>query len=177
MSLGELCTIVSPPHSPFESGRDEDWSKIEIELGTRLPDDYKKFIDLFGTGNLGNYFYILNPFAFNEFVNLFNQTQELLDANREVRKNFPEAVPFSLYPEPNGILPWAFLDTGDVLFWLTKGKPNDWTVVVQESRLAEWEQFSESMSSFLTKLFRGDLSSRILGEKCRQVCVTFEPVK
>src|SRR5438045_513390 len=106
LSLEELCTIVSPPNHPFESGRDEDWSSVGDELGTKLPDDFKEFIDLFGTGELGTFFYVFNPFSSNEFVNLFNQIQELLDANREVRKNFPEAVPFPLYPEENGILPW-----------------------------------------------------------------------
>jgi hypothetical protein len=174
MNFEDLCSVVLPPYYPFESGRDEDWSKIELELGTALPDDFKKFITLFGTGQLGSFIYVLNPFAANEFVNLFKQIQESLDANKEIRKDFPEAVPFSLYPEQNGILPWAFTDNGDVLCWLTKGQPDEWIVVVQESRLAEWEQFSESMSGFLTKLFRGELSSNILGNHFIQVPVTFE---
>jgi hypothetical protein len=174
MSFKEFCNIVLPPNYPFESGRDEDWSKIEARLGTTLPDDFKKFISQFGTGRLGNFIYVLSPFASNEFVNLFNQTHERLDANREIRKDFPEAVPFSLYPEQNGVLPWAFTDNGDVLCWLTKGKPNEWIVVVQESRLAEWEQFSESMSGFLTKLFTGNLSSNILGNHFIQIPITFE---
>lgn len=177
MSLEEFCAIVFPPKSPFESGKDEDWAKVELEIGIKLPDDFKKFIEVYGTGKLGDFFYVLNPFAANKYVNLFEQIKVRLDANRMMQKQFPRSVPFPLYPEPDGILPWAFTDNGDVLFWLTKGEPDEWIVVVQESRLAEWEQFPESMSDFLTNLFKGKLSSRILGDDQEQESVAFKSLE
>jgi hypothetical protein len=141
MSVKELCAILSFPDSPVEN--DGAWQKIEDELGISFPDDYKQFIDIFGTAYIGNFMYVLNPFAENRNFNFSEQHIMILEAFREIGSFFGgEKFPYPLYPDKGGLLPWGFSINGDHL----------------------------SMSSFLVKLLKKEIQSEILGDNLRITC-------
>lgn len=50
MSFEQLIEVVAPPDNPFEAGTPSQWGEVENLLGTSLPEDYKKFINSFGSG-------------------------------------------------------------------------------------------------------------------------------
>ena len=51
--MSDIATVAEPiSRSRSPVGLDRSWGEIEREFGTELPDDYKGFIDLYGTGVL-----------------------------------------------------------------------------------------------------------------------------
>ncbi|MCI0662085.1 MAG: SMI1/KNR4 family protein, partial [Acidobacteria bacterium] len=48
-----------------------------------------------------------------------------------------------------GLLPFAMTDNGDVLHWDTLGMPEDWTVIVNEARAPEYDEFESNFTDFL----------------------------
>jgi hypothetical protein len=163
MTLETLVSIAPPPGEPHEVGSNEGWLEVNRALGTDLPADYKKFIELYGTGVLGGFLWIYNPFSKDHNQNLLVRIPEDLNIWRSMRAKYGESeCPYPLYPEPNGILPWGHIDTGSELFWQTNGEPDEWTVVVNEARGPEFEGFNQSMSGFLASLLMGDISSDVL---------------
>jgi hypothetical protein len=49
MSITELMQLVPPPIKPFEAGTLAQWHKIEDQLGTKFPRDYRDFIFAYGS--------------------------------------------------------------------------------------------------------------------------------
>jgi hypothetical protein len=84
---------VPPPPSPVECGDDEAFAAIEHELALTLPIDYKQYIAAYGSGGWHGFWWLLNPFAENEHMNLLIQSQNrrpkkwsCLDAERATRE-------------------------------------------------------------------------------------------
>ncbi len=164
MTLELLLDFVSPPKSPTDPGKGRDWSEVERSLDTTLPTDYKEFVNLLGTGELAGCIWVYNPFAnVRDGQNLLVRVSEVLEIWRQTRADYGETeCPYPLYPEPDGLLPWGHVDTGSELFWQTSGRPDEWTVVVNESRGPEFERFNKSMTGFLVSLFSGSIRSDVL---------------
>src|SRR5262249_44977111 len=74
-----------------------------------------------------------------------------LDALRKLRQTTEPDMPYPIFPEPGGVIPWGVTDNGDVCYWKTGlADPNTWTVVVNESRGPDWEHFKGTMTEFLS---------------------------
>jgi hypothetical protein len=64
LSMAEgLEPILSIPSNPLETGTLAGWNKAERMFNIQLPADYKVFIDTYGTGCIGGFLYIWNPFG------------------------------------------------------------------------------------------------------------------
>lgn len=165
MTLAHLLEVLPPPTTPIESGRNRDWTETEGRIGIALPDDYKQYINTYGSGQIGGFLLPFNPFSGNEYVNLVDQIRVRLDALRVIRDKYgPKECPYPLFPEKGGLLPWGATDNGDVLFWLTKGEPRHWAVIINESRSPLFERHAESMTDLLAKLITGEVRSEIFPE-------------
>src|SRR5574341_1591236 len=162
MSPTLLMTLMPPPKKPIEVGDVSLWGTVEETLGTPLPDDYKNFINTFGTGVIGDFLWILNPFSANKYLNLVAQFQYYLDALRPLRDEFSDDWIHPIYPEPGGILPCGVTDNGDVLFWKTGGDPDTWTIVVFDGLGPFSEEYSYTITKFLEKLLLGGIDSDII---------------
>ncbi len=162
MTLESLYKVIAPPTLPVEAGSVEAWPVIEKAIGVTLPNDYKQYINTFGTGCIGRFLWPFNPFSEDKFLNLGYRINERLDALRELREHWDEQCPYPLYPDPGGLLPWGGTDNGDVLFWLTVGRPDDWPTVVNEARGPLYEEYQASMTDFLAKLISGEIISDII---------------
>jgi hypothetical protein len=165
MSIDYLKAVIPPPIAVFEASGTSGWASVEGSMGTRLPEDYKKFIDTYGSGQLGGFVWIFNPFSSNNNLNL--ERQAILQATvlKELR-SYGEVVPYESFPSHGGILPFGITDNGDVLYWKTGANPSDWPVLVNEGRSPEWEAFSHSATRFLA----GVLSGRVV---CRSFPKSF----
>ena len=64
---------ISAPEKPVENKEVVDWKVIEKQIGTKLPRDYKKFIEIYGTGWISNFLWIFNPFSINKYLNMINR--------------------------------------------------------------------------------------------------------
>jgi hypothetical protein len=157
----KLRNILSPPLVPVEKGDRNSWPSIEQTLGIGLPLDYKLYIETYGSGCLDGFIWVLNPFSSNPNLNLLHGRESALRALQVLREQKAYELPYPLFPETGGILPWGLTDNGDVLYWLTKGEPGEWTVVVNASREPRTEHYPYSMTEFLAKILGRQIVSAI----------------
>jgi len=63
------------------------------------------------------------------------------------------------------VLPLGRTDTGDELYWVTRGDPGDWPVALLESRGARQEVHRMPVTGFLVALAAGELVTGILPDE------------
>ena len=158
----KLLKLVPPPAMPLFPGSASQWLDAESRLGTSLPEDYKWYVQHYGSGRMDDFLQVFNPFTPNLFCQLSLSPESAagfrLDALREWRRGeFADLFPFPAYPEPCGLLPWGETDGSIWLYWMTKGSPNEWKVVVEYPSPYVFFVFDETLTSFL----EGVISRRI----------------
>jgi hypothetical protein len=151
MSIDQLIEVMPAPSSPFETPPAGGWSQVEGRLGVSFPQDYRDFIDRYGSGKVADFLWIFNPFSANENLNLERQIQRQAAVLDEL-KGYGEKNPYEPFPSPGGILPVGITGNGDVIFWKTEQDGGHWSVVVNDSRSPEWELFNFSLSQFLIEV-------------------------
>lgn len=57
-----------------------DWSRIEDDLGLRLPGDYKRFLEKYGLGKIDNFMIVFHPTTPNRHLNLKKKIDDELSA-------------------------------------------------------------------------------------------------
>jgi SMI1-KNR4 cell-wall len=121
-----------------------------MQLGLRLPSDYKQFWRCYGAGEfvdpprLG--IQVWDPFSDYYF--------DKISADCDSLRRWGEAVPYSVYPEVPGLLPWGSDDNGYTLYWLTEGHPDMWPVLFRPPREHTYfERIDLSMTSYLAGCF------------------------
>jgi hypothetical protein len=144
-----LNELMPPPACPIDAAG--DWRDGEASLGTGLPEDYKQFIRLYGTGAIGK----MPVWVFNALTQQMKDYNEVVqDAYGKLFEDSPELLPYPLFPRPGGLLYWGATGNGDYLHWLTSGPPNEWTVVVHDFGDMEFMHFNMGMVAFLLSLLR-----------------------
>ncbi|MDI1477255.1 hypothetical protein [Polyangium sp. y55x31] len=181
-SMASLTKWLLPPKKPEEAPAKNDWVPAESLLGTDLPADYKQFVGTYGTGWINKYLHVMNPFSaklpWMERLRFMSFTLHLVRRNAQVpgARDLPapfeeiNGLPYPVFPEPGGLLPWGYTINGDALFWLTKGTPDKWTVVA-DSR-GRYAEYAGPMSAFLHDVLSERISWGIF-----QAGVNEEPVR
>lgn len=159
MSLSELLTVLPPPADVVASVG--DWRVIEAQLAVPLPSDYKEFVSLYGVGSVRESIWILSPFS--KYFSLQEKLQEHRRVHAELTENLGhDIIPYPVFPEPGGILPWATTSDGSVCSWVTTSSAPDSWVVFVESPEWDWEQFECSMTAFLAGALSGRINSFVI---------------
>src|SRR5947209_15882365 len=159
MAVEELIAIVPPPAQPIDAGTPVQWAAVEQKLGTRLPADFRAFIQHYGSGAFNDpgrlIISIRNPFApnFDQLARL--DRERLLNAKRAVGN---EEFPFEIFPSSPGLLQWGHDIDGWMLLWLTEGNPDRWPVLVCPPGPYDFERIDLLMTSFLAKAFARELT-------------------
>ncbi len=148
MSLEDLVRTVPPPARPRHAAG--DWSAVESRLRLTPPDDFKGIINRYGAGTFSDFLIVLNPFLPSAYLNFVRGSEEILHSARMVRESSREMHP-KLFPEPEGLFPWAVTETGDTLFWRTGGPEADWPVVLRKSGGQEIITYPMSATAFLAE--------------------------
>ena len=162
-ALAPLRAVLDPSVEPDSEPLPVAWEMVEEELGLVLPTDYKQFIAAYGSGEIDRFLLVLSPFAQDPGLHLGKQTDLILSIVREFR-DLGEYVPYPLFPEPEGLLPWAGTRNGDSCYWYTRGEePEGWRVVVG-TRYLEWEEFPCSMTGFLADVLTRRLQVSLFPE-------------
>ena len=174
-SIDNIVVLLPPPSVPSENGG-KPWSEIEQSIGSVLPADYKNFIETYGSGRINKFIFALNPFSMRRGLNLIDQIPRQLDALRTLITDFAETCPYALFPEHEGLLPFALTDNGDVIFWMTRGEPDEWSVVVNESRAPSYEEFGGGAISFFIALMTGAHTFRAFPSSIASMTPRFDPI-
>ena len=168
MTIENLVGIIPPPAAPFGTFSGP-WEPIEAQLGTRLPDDYKDFVRVYGHGDLMGFIGIHVPASWSPYMRLVQEARATAEAFRDA-----EDLPFPMWPSPGGLLPFGKTDLGDTLFWLTRGPPADWKVVVMGRDPPE--TFDCDMTDFLARVARGEVSAGNFPDDLEAGEMVFEPI-
>jgi hypothetical protein len=157
--------LVDPPASP--QGLDLPWSIVEQELKLTLPDDYKEFIDTYGSGSINGLVGVWNyrdPSYFNmPLLEAISGQDGVIQWYKTVGAEGDHTWPYAMYPTSGGLLPFVTLADVYYLNWATSGPPNDWDVVFW---FADGHEFirleGDSFSEFLVKLLQKEYKRRDL---------------
>jgi hypothetical protein len=86
---------LEPYLGPGSGEQGVDWVTVERGLRIALPGDYRQFIDLYGSGSISGFLFILHLTTPTGFLNLQHQVSVRLDALRILRDSGTEQVPTS----------------------------------------------------------------------------------
>jgi len=167
MSIHQLQQAIPPPRHPVETGSPKAWRQVQERLGTPLPEDYKSFIDQYGTGTFQDFLAPYNPFSKQEDRDLFLALDTYHQANCRVqaKASRPWSVvnPFELYPAEGGLLPWgSTVPMAQSLFWQVEGPAESWVTVLYHLKTGEYEVWKLSFSEFVLKLMTRQIESVLL---------------
>ncbi len=152
--------VIPVPEDPKNAKG--DWAQVEKELGIRVPEDYRKIIETYGDHGWNDFISVFNPFSDNRNLNLASKSKEILKYENMLRDESPHYYPIAIFPEKEGIFPWAVTDNGDYLFWITKGDCARWPTMIRDSRAPEFEVHFMETCMILYHIFNGTLRSMIL---------------
>jgi hypothetical protein len=165
-----LPAFLSVPENAVETSG--DWTVIEAELGSPLPQDYKDFIATYGTGAIGDMpIRIFSPFPQSEYY-LLNWREVVFEYYRGLYDD-PKDIPYPLHPSPGGLLPWGYTGNGDYLQWRTKGAPDKWDIVTWYTDFHHFPK--RTMTTFLIDIFEGRLDDHFPASLFPRP-IQFEPV-
>jgi len=143
----ELTKILQAPDVPVEQPASNDWAMLDFDF-REFPLDFKQFLSLYGTGQIDNFLWILNPFSKNKYLNNISQLDLIREGFHIAEKDFGEEVP-SLFPASGGLLPFAITDNGDTVFFKTEGLSSKWSILVTSPRDPEKDVFHFGFSAWL----------------------------
>lgn len=155
MTIDRLMAVVPPPKAPCGTfnGR---WEPLEAALGVALPQDYKDFVRLYGAGYFLEFLGVYVPASPNPNLRLEARVPQVCHGLSSVFS--PDELAYPFWPAPGGLVPFGGTDNGDDLFWLTRGKPAEWKVVVLDRGLGRCETLDCDLTDFLAGLAAGEIS-------------------
>jgi hypothetical protein len=159
MPIEPLKKIVPPPAQPSEVGSLQQWQTVEHQLGLVLPADYRDFVFSYGSGLFAQFYRVYNPFASSEYTALHASVHRVCGAAREFKRDWPDRVPYPIYPDQPGLLPWGNDENGNDYYWFTEGAPDTWRVLSDEGRGEGFREYGCTMTEFLTKVLLGEFEA------------------
>jgi hypothetical protein len=176
-SLSELSKLVPPPAEPKDSKG--DWVRIEHDLGLTLPDDYKGYIELYGSGVLCSFFSIRSPFMLERQYRVSPREAWIAWAEffRDWGRETHQEVPFPVYPEIPGLLPWGTYGDVDSVGWLTDKPSNEWHIVYLNQHDGFFELHELGFTQFLVAALKGKvpLPDSVFGKHILEEPYVFQP--
>jgi hypothetical protein len=154
---------------PTDTGVDEriDWAAAEQELGTRLPADYKSFLETYGSGIINAVTYIFRPV----------DAPDRLYAQGSIAEDTPGAqatwhhTPERWRPDvdPDDIMIWGRTSGPDILCWVTTADdPDQWPVLVcGRHTKSRWTLYPCGMAEFLINLVTNQYDDAISIDETR----------
>ncbi|MFK0106643.1 hypothetical protein [Streptomyces sp. NPDC091217] len=128
-----------------------DWQLIESDIGTALPRDYKELAGYFGPGEFFPYVTLLVPGVASPALELRRSLQrwQRFDAEDWGGDTF---TPVPHFPHPGGLIPWGNSSHGEVFYWRTVGKPDDWPVLVCTATRRDFYEYQGGVVDFIHDL-------------------------
>jgi hypothetical protein len=151
MTIENLLKVAPPPAEP-SAAFGGPWEPIEAQLGVVLPQDYKDFTRLYGLGDVLGFLGVNLPTCKSPYVRLIPEIAQ----TRHIFHD-PEDFPYPLWPKRGGLLVCGRTDFGDYLFWLTRGPPDEWPIVVWGRGFQTIEHFECGLTDFLAGLIDGTI--------------------
>jgi hypothetical protein len=179
-AIASLAEVLGLPTFAGGAEAASVWSPVETALGVALPDDYKRFVDVYGAGVVDDHVTVCGPNVPHDWADLVRHNTW---AQECVRLDFAgpdncsggwclgdpshwepsrEYVPSWFEPGDN-LISWGHTGNGDLLFWHVRPgmAPAGWPVVLKEEG-PYWEQYRVGFSVALVGLLTGEIQSEYL---------------
>ncbi|WP_262387068.1 SMI1/KNR4 family protein [Streptomyces sp. TRM49041] len=151
--LDTLTALVPPPAAPFLGTHTWEW--LYERLGTRLPTEYVRLMETYGSGCWTGWLRCGAPLGADTYA-VAPWAEWYGDTYRGHRARFPEYNPLAAWPEPGGFLPFADSIDGDQLCWLTEGDtPDDWPLIVVPRHAPQGPPLTGTLTEILLEWLRG----------------------
>lgn len=153
MTIDRLTDVVPPPAEPVYSGSQQEWSAFQEKVGLTFPEEYCTISSTYGSGRfLGGELKVANPFdPDDEDFASFELTRL-----RETKDNYPDEVPYPLFPDLGGLYPFGIDGNGNTFLWKTDASPEKWPIVCFNSEDYS-EEVNHSLIQFLILLISNQL--------------------
>jgi len=158
MTIANLIKVVPPPAEPFWAYKGP-WAAIEGELGTALPQDYKDYVAVYGGGEFMRYLAVFLPKSWSVNLRLGAQVELFPWEFHDVSKKVAGHLPYPLWPASGGLMVFGVTGGGDHLFWLMRGAPQDWPVVVWYRATNQTQMFKCDLTDFFAGIATGTILS------------------
>jgi hypothetical protein len=152
-----------PPDARTVAWGDPCWPELFKRLGTRLPEDFVQFQTTYGYGCFASRTHprSMSVAVIGSITNFEFQSRsaELLTDMRLMKEKRPKSIPFPIYCEPGGLLPWGRISNGTILCWAVRGGlVDDWAVVAVRPTTKQAERYEMGFARFLAGLLSGQLA-------------------
>ncbi len=165
--LDELAAVISPPAQPRRIITDDDWLQLFKHFGTRLPQDFVQYHKVYGAG-----YFISQSHKMSANLEIYGRAcngdfkfkvPQRLSELRLAKELRPKSLPFPLYWEPNGLLPWGRTTNDTDLCWRVHGELVDnWKVIAVRIASREYEEYDLTMTEFLRAIISGGITSNLM---------------
>ncbi|ATY11526.1 hypothetical protein CU254_14470 [Amycolatopsis sp. AA4] len=121
-----------------------DWSTVERDIGTVLPDDYKELFSRFPSGAFCDAIVVANPVDARTDYPRFLREDVLgtLEILADERLEYLNGTNYRLFPAEGGLLPWGGDGQGGMFCWLTEpADPNRWLIAHYNADFREWFEY------------------------------------
>ncbi|MHC2066873.1 SMI1/KNR4 family protein [Bremerella sp. T1] len=146
-NVKRITEIISPPDTA--TGPSGSWEDVEKELGLELPEDYKQFVSLYGSGTISGMISIGNPFI--QPVSAQTFWLNWVDIYRDI-ENYGTEVPFDLYPARPALLPCGNYADVNILNWLTNESQAEWRIIYYSHSKGFFDLGKTTLTSVLLSL-------------------------
>ncbi len=156
--LQKIKTLATAMAQP-DSGLRREVEQFGSQLGLCLPESYLELVEHYGfAGYWQEFWYLLDPREDGGWTSPADDHsgRNLLSAQRVIRKGWPDEVPYPIFPEPGGLLPWAATDNGGRFFWLTEGEPDSWMTVYTPDRSGGFREIEKDVPNIVWGLISGE---------------------
>lgn len=155
-----------------------DWDAVERTLGVALPAQYKELLAVFPPGRFNAPHLVQGsvtvhpPYQVDGVPDQLHQFAAELDELRDWRAEHPADVPRPVFPEPEGMIPWARASRECLLWTRDSPDPDRWTVAISNGGVWRYdpdsavvEEFDLGAVEFLIGLVSGQITSRVLNPR------------
>jgi hypothetical protein len=171
MSLLELLQLAPPPMNPIYTGSEEGFSQIENQIGSKLPSDYKEYIQHYGDCMWFRHIYISTPFkaSNNGNYSLWGWHKQNIAQLKTLFESSLPLVKYPVFPEKGGIFLCGGDIFGEMIAWITEGEPDNWPVVYFNIDCAIFDKYDMNITTFLLKIVKNEIHPDCLPCDIREI--------
>lgn len=161
--IDRIISKIGYPKSATRIPTSAHWQKAEDELSLKFAPSHKRLIDLFGSGVWAGFIEVFSPHPEHRW------RYEHDEVIRAVQ-GYPEGdytLPYSIYPEKNGLIPFANTGTRtDIALHPKSTDPELWDIVLIDCDYP-CEVYSWTAPEFIYRILTGNVPGKLLsGPPC-----------
>jgi SMI1-KNR4 cell-wall len=155
MPIKSLLRVLPPPKRTKQLLSDATWAKAEQELETVLPKDWRDFCAHYGSGTIGRFVFIANPAEAAARKWILDQLADYRQEKQRAPADKQFYYEYDPFPAPAGVLPFGQTDQRQTFYYVTRGQPDRWPLVIRDADTRFWHEHELALTKFLTTLLQG----------------------